>query len=225
MWANNKALKLHQRIGPLGAAACASRRALPRWRAGVKGKARRLAPENRHRRAGGHCATPPSVNRPNRPVPCPPLQHRALSTSPTPPTLGVMIITHAVNVHGQSRVYLGGTGSLFAWIEPLPDSPRWVFRFKEGLCANPLLDQDMRSWATHLLLKLADLLNVAPADLANVPYEAIASLHNDSPLEHARMPTPRKRTLGTAYMATSPGITRPSGDFHPGDYSNRNRRR
>ena len=73
--------------------------------------------------------------------------------------------------------------------------------------------------------KLINSYLAEPADLANVPYEAIASLHNDSPLEHARMPTPRKRTLGTAYMATSPGITRPSGDFHPGDYSNRNRRR
>ncbi len=136
-----------------------------------------------------------------------------------------MIITHTINMQGQSRVYLGGTGSLVAWIEPLPDSTRWVFRFKEGLSAYPLDNPSMRSWATHLLLQLASLLDVAPQDLAHVPYETITSLHDDHPDGHSRMPTPRKRTLETAFMAMAPGITRPSSDFHAQDFPNNSRRR
>lgn len=135
-----------------------------------------------------------------------------------------MIITHTVNIQGQSRVYLGGTGSLIAWIEPLPDATQWVFRCKEGLYANPLDDQAMRSWASYLLMEVARLLDVAPDDLAGVPYETITSLHNGNPAENSRMPSPRNRTFDTAFMATAPGITRPSSDFQACDYRHERRR-
>ncbi len=135
-----------------------------------------------------------------------------------------MIITHTMNIHGHCRVYLGVTGSLNAWIEPLDDNQRWSFHVKQGLSAYPIPAADMRQWATHLLLQLAELLAVAPGDLADVPFETIASLHTGNPDEHSRMPTPRRRSLETAFMAIAPGITRPTSDFTAPDYTAGRRR-
>ena len=132
-----------------------------------------------------------------------------------------MIVTHTTNLQGQRRVYLGGKGSLECWITPQADGTAWAFHLDDGVASgNQITDADRRRWAIHTLLALAEALDIAPQDLAAVPFEAIAALHQASPLDHRRVAQPRRHTVDHGFMSTSPGITRPSADYqrreHPG---------
>jgi len=122
-----------------------------------------------------------------------------------------MIVTHTRNADGQCRVYRGGTGSLVCWVAPKADGRSWSFHLDDAPTANALSDADRRSWAIHRLMDLAEALGVAPDDLANVPFEAIAALHTVDPFHGRRLPTPRRTALDYGFMAMPPGITKPIG--------------
>lgn len=127
-----------------------------------------------------------------------------------------MIITHTQNAEGQRRVYLGGKGSLEAWIDPRADGRSWTFHLEDAVGGQPLSDADKKAWAIHLLVELARELSVACDVLKDVPFEAIAALHCGDPLAGRRVAMPRRRTIENGFMATRPDITRPSGDFAAG---------
>lgn len=129
-----------------------------------------------------------------------------------------MIVTHTQNAAGQSRVYLGGKGSLECWIEPTADNRAWCFHLEEAVCGNQLSDDDKRTWAIHTLMQLADELAVAPVDLAAVPYEMIAALHNTDPFAGRRIATPRRKAIDAGYISTTPNVRRPQADFQSNDY-------
>ncbi|MDG4560705.1 MAG: hypothetical protein P9E88_05370 [Candidatus Competibacter sp.] len=129
-----------------------------------------------------------------------------------------MIITHTHDlVTDQHRVYLGGKSSLDFYIEPDADGIRWRVGVEPSVTGLPMEPDDQAAVVKHQLLRLARDLNVAPHDLAAVPYEVIAALHACNPFENRRMAAPRNRCQ-QAYMATPPGITRPSGDFRSSTY-------
>lgn len=127
-----------------------------------------------------------------------------------------MIVTHTRNAHGQRRVYLGGKGSLECWIDPDDTGTGWRLHIAEAVTGLPLSEGTQRDWAIHMLMKLAETLNVSPHDLQAVPFECIAALHSDDPFKGHRTPTPRRQNRDDFFMATSPGITRPRSDFARG---------
>lgn len=133
-----------------------------------------------------------------------------------------MIITHTQNQAGQRRVYIGGKASLECWIEPTTNGA-WSFHLDESIAGVGTDDATKRAWAKHMLLALADALAVAPADLAAVPFEAIAALHTASAYANRRVPLPRRAPIENSFMATPPHITRPSGDYR-GDRAHDQRR-
>lgn len=124
-----------------------------------------------------------------------------------------MIVTHTQNIHGQSRIYLGGKGSLECWIEPADDRKSWSFHLEDAVIGNRLSDDDRRAWAIHTLMQLAEELNVLPADLRSVPFNMIAALHNSDPYLGRRVAMPRRQVLDQGFMATAPNISRPRADF------------
>ncbi|HRD74672.1 MAG TPA: hypothetical protein PK264_01855 [Hyphomicrobiaceae bacterium] len=128
-----------------------------------------------------------------------------------------MIVTHTQNATGQRRVYLGAKASLECWIEPKADGT-WSFHIADAVAGIELGDATRRTSAIHTLAALADELAVAPADLAAVPFEVIAALHTASPYANRRVPLPRRTPIENSFMATSPGITRPSADFRARDF-------
>ena len=137
-----------------------------------------------------------------------------------------MLVTLTTNIHGHERIYLGGTGSFEVWLEKADDGRHWTLHAAEGLAGTPLAEADKRAVATHRLLSLCHLLdNCSPDDLAHVPWQVIKSLHNADNREHRRMATPRRNVAEQAYMATSPNMTRPKGDFRAehADYYRRSR--
>ena len=136
-----------------------------------------------------------------------------------------MIVTHTLDVHGNCRIYLGGKGSLECWLEPVDGAPSWTFKFAEAVCGNRLEPSQQRAYAEHVLLKLADALNVHPMDLASVPFEAIAALHTTNPFDGRRVPLPKKRSLEHGFMSTAPHITRPAADFSAQDHPSQRRQR
>jgi hypothetical protein len=130
-----------------------------------------------------------------------------------------MIVTHTQNMQGQKRVYLGGKGSLECWIEPRTDSTSWSFHVDEAVTGNRLSDDDKRVWAIHTLKMLCDELNVAPEDLAAVPFEVIAALHAGDPYAGRRVASPRRQSLEQGFMATTPHVRRPQADYTANDAS------
>ena len=135
-----------------------------------------------------------------------------------------MIVTHTKTADGQCRVYLGGKGSLEFWIEPDADSRGWTFHLDTAVTGNRLGLDDQRRCAIETLGKLAAELGVAPADLATVPFEAIAALHTADPYAARRMPSSRRRAPDHGFMSTQPHITRPASDFSAADWSQHRRR-
>jgi hypothetical protein len=125
----------------------------------------------------------------------------------------------------ERRVYLGGKGSLEAWIEPRDDGRSWTFRVEDAPAVYALADADRKAFAVHTLHKLASALNVWPADLAHVPFDAIAALHTADPADNRRMPTGPRRARDTGYRATSPDITVPATEFAPRAQAHSHRRR
>lgn len=136
-----------------------------------------------------------------------------------------MLITHTVNIHGQRRVYLTAKGSLDCWIEPADDGQAWTFHMAESMIGSALPPDERRDWTAHILLRLATELAVAPEDLAAVPFEAIAVLHTESPFANRRMPVSRRQMPENAFLAASPGITRPRADFTRESYGQHRQRR
>lgn len=185
----------------------------PRARALGTGPMRDLAPENSARLRPAVTVSPHTLN-----TVCLCFQQIACLEPVFSSTISSMIITHTTNASGQRRLYIGGKSSLDAWLEPRDDGS-WTFHMDEGITAgNPLSGNDKRTWAAHLLLQLARELDVAPADLATVPFEAIAALHSPNPFENRRIPLPKRTPIENSYMATSPTITRPKPDFTREDY-------
>ena len=123
-----------------------------------------------------------------------------------------MIVTHTVNADGQRRLYLGGKGSLECWLEPT-DNGGWTFHLEAAVTGLALAPADRRLWAVHTLASLAHELDVAPGNLAGVPFEAIAALHASDPFAGRRLPTGRRKAPEKAFLASAPGITRPRADF------------
>lgn len=126
-----------------------------------------------------------------------------------------MIVTHTQNASGQRRVSLNGKSSLECWIDPQADGRSWTFHLAEAVTGNVLSSDEQRSWAMHVLLRLARELDVSPLDLSSVPFEAIAALHSTDPFAGRRIATPRRKTIDQAFMATAPNVTRPRADFSP----------
>ena len=124
-----------------------------------------------------------------------------------------MIVTHAQNARGQRRVYLGGKASLECWIEPTGDGQTWRFHIAAAVTGNAISPADQRQWAIHILMQLAETLNIAPQELASVPFEAIAGLHTGDPFAGRRIATPRRTQPDQAFMSTAPDIRRPARDF------------
>lgn len=120
-----------------------------------------------------------------------------------------MIVTHTINGQGQRRVYLGGRSSIEAWVEPHDDGVGWSFHMEASPACYPPSTNDLRAWANHTLLALADELHVAPADLKAVAFERIAALHAANPADHRRLATSRRPSFDHAYMSTPPHVTRP----------------
>lgn len=136
-----------------------------------------------------------------------------------------MIVTLTHNQAGQQRLYLGGKGSLEAWLEPDAANSGWTFHLDEAVTGNRLTDADRRTWALHTLLELARLLDVAPDDLASVPWEALTALHGADPYANRRMAAPKRRTAEHAFIATPPNIRRPAADFQHADRTDHRRHR
>jgi hypothetical protein len=139
--------------------------------------------------------------------------------------LAPMIITHAKNGKGQIRLYIGGKSSVECWIEPQVGTTAWSFHMEEAFCGNRLSDADKKIWAQHMLLQLADALNVAPADLADVPFETITALHDADPFVGKRMAAPRRQKSEFSYMTTPPNVTRPSADYGSHEHAHTRRAR
>ncbi|WP_072387130.1 hypothetical protein [Hyphomicrobium sp. CS1BSMeth3] len=123
-----------------------------------------------------------------------------------------MIITHAVDPHGNSRIYLGGKASIECWIEPSQEDASWTFHMQEGLSGTHLDHHQKHQWAIHILKALADEIGVAPSDLKGVPYHAIMNHHTPDPFDGRRAPAPRKQSYDTAYVATPPHRPPPRKD-------------
>ncbi len=122
-----------------------------------------------------------------------------------------MIITHTTNGQGKARVYIGAKASLECWIEPATDGIAWTFHLGESFCGAPINETDKRTWAAYTLMQLAQALDVAPSELAAVPFENITALHMGDPFLHSRMPASRRPDKDFAFIATTPNMTRPAG--------------
>lgn len=136
-----------------------------------------------------------------------------------------MIVTHTSNAEGHRRVYLGGKASLECWIQPAVDGTAWTFYTEVAPGRYPLSNDDLRAWATHMLLALSEALHVAPDELLTVPFDRIAALHCANPLDHRRIAVPRRQTVEHGYMSTAPHITRPQADFRAEDFARAQHRR
>jgi hypothetical protein len=125
-----------------------------------------------------------------------------------------VIITHTQNATGHRRIYLGGKSSLECWLEPKDDNKTWSFHLDNAVTGNRLTEADTKAWAIHTLFKLAEALNIAPDDLAGVPFESIAALHSADPFTGRRVAAGRRATQSHGFLSTPPQIRRPSTDFH-----------
>lgn len=126
-----------------------------------------------------------------------------------------MIVTLTTNSHGHQRLYLGGVSSLEVWIEKADDGRHWTFHMADAVGGNRLTDTEKRATAAHLLFNLSELLDCPTDDLAHIPFQVIASLHDANPRQHRRMAAPRRDVTENAYVATAPNMRRPRGDFGP----------
>ncbi len=137
-----------------------------------------------------------------------------------------MIVTHCTNIHGERRIYLGGKGSIECFIAPSDDGRTWSFHLDSAVTGNQLDPVQQRQWAIHTLMRLADALDVAPPDLAAVPFDCIATLHQSDPFANRRIAVPRRRSAEQCYMATAPDLgTRPKADFTAHDFARHQRQR
>lgn len=136
-----------------------------------------------------------------------------------------MIVTHTTTANGQCRVYLGSKSSLEFWIQPKDDKRGWTFHLDAAVTGTQLTTEDHRDAAIDILSKLANELAVAPADLATVPFEAVAALHTTAPCGSRRIPSSKRRAPNQGYISTPPGITRPRSDFTAADWTGKAQRK
>jgi len=172
---------------------------------------------------GQACNTPTRQSSPTV-APSPELQATQVVTGPSARILTTMIVTHTKTADGQCRVYLGAKGSLEFWIEPTDDKQGWTFHLDAAVTGNRISPDDQRQCAIDTLSKLANELGVAPADLAAVPFEAIAALHTTDPYAARRMASSRRRAPDHGFMSTLPHITRPASDYRAADWVDQRRR-
>jgi hypothetical protein len=135
-----------------------------------------------------------------------------------------MIVTYAINPEGKARIYLGGKGSVEAYLEPAADGRTWSFHIMPAATGLELPPDTMRQWAVYTLSELATALDVDPRHLKDVPFDCIAALHAPDPFESRRIASPR-RPAEHSYMAARPGTTRPATDFRSGDFARHSARR
>ena len=159
------------------------------------------------------CRHTPTAEVTDKLLHCPDQRHSLLPENDARANHARMIVTLTTNATGHQRIYLGGVASVEAWIEKADDGRHWTFHMTDAVGGSRLSDGDKRATAIHLLMQLSDLLDCAPDDLAHVPFQVIASLHNSNPREHRRVATPRRDILEHAYLATAPNMRRPRGDF------------
>jgi hypothetical protein len=124
-----------------------------------------------------------------------------------------MIITHATSATGHRRIYLGGKSSLECWLEPDANGQSWKFKHKVAPTAPQPTEQSLQIWANHLLLNLANDLNINPDQLTTTPFDCIAALHTVDPFEDGRTPAPRRKALEQGFMSNTPNLTRPTSDY------------
>ena len=135
-----------------------------------------------------------------------------------------MIVTHTQSQDGHRRIYLGAKLSLECWIEPKEDGRAWTFHYDASAGASHVQPEDMRSWATSILLALSQELNVPPDTLADVPFETIAALHTAPPTHHRRVASPQRKVTEFGYISTPPNSTRPSADYRARDFADERQR-
>jgi hypothetical protein len=192
-----------------------------------KGHLRCAAPEISTASLRAAKNTPPRRN-PLRPSPS---LHTAAPTglaniADLPPAWSRMIVTHCQNIHGERRIYLGGKGSIECYIAPADDGRTWTFHLDTAVTGQHLEPDQQRAWAIHTLGQLADALNVAPADLAAVPFDYIAALHAADPYASRRLPSSRRKAPDNFFMAAAPDLgTRPTADFTHRDFAHHQRHR
>lgn len=136
-----------------------------------------------------------------------------------------MIITHTVSEDGHRRIYLGVKLSIECWLEPHADGKGWGFHYDTCPGAIPMPPSDLRRWAAHVLMQLCHELNVAPDQLAAIPFDVIAALHAEPVTHHRRIPTPKRHINERGFMSTTPNVTRPSADYRARDFDDRQRQR
>lgn len=120
-----------------------------------------------------------------------------------------MIVTHTQNARGDRRIYLGGKSSLECWIEPGADNRKWTFHVETSPGAYPLPTDQQRAWAVHILNALSDRLHVPPNELHEAPFDSIAALHDQTPGEFKRAPTPKRQKFETAFVTSAPDVRSP----------------
>lgn len=115
-----------------------------------------------------------------------------------------MIVTLTKNAAGHPRIYLGAKSSLECWLEPKPDKVRWTLHVEEAVTGNKVMEADKRAYVIQLLIGLANELGVAPGKVLEVPFQAIAKLHEADPYLQRRVPAPRNRMIENGYAAVAP---------------------
>lgn len=128
-----------------------------------------------------------------------------------------MIISHAVNVDGKRRIYLGAQSSIDTWLEPKQDGKTWSIRFTPTDCGYHSQQQILEAIVCHMH-RLAAVLGVTPSGLDHVPFDDIAALHSTSTTRERRIPSPQRDTIETGYMVTPPGVQRSKNDFSAPDF-------
>lgn len=123
---------------------------------------------------------------------------------------------------GQRRIYLGGKSSIECWLEP-KDRTAWRFCWEPAVTGQRLDAEQARASAVHLLGQLAEELHVAPVDLAAVPFDAIANLHENDPFSRRRMSQGRRRPIEQGFVATAPNASGRETGFETHGLSTRRR--
>lgn len=129
-----------------------------------------------------------------------------------------MIVTHTTNAQGHRRVYLGGKASMECWIEPNIGTAGWTFHAADAVSGSELTTEAKREWASYLLMRLCERLQTTADKLRDIPFDAIAALHDSNPFECRRMASSRRKVLENGYLATPPEKNAVASDFTASDF-------
>lgn len=120
-----------------------------------------------------------------------------------------MIITHAINAKGESRIYIGAKSQLECCITPLNDGIGWTLDYQAAPTSREISEQQLRAWALERVLMLCSELNVSLDDLPDVPFHKIAALHTMPPLHNRRVGAPPLAPGQSTFIAHIPGTSIP----------------